>query len=1343
MEPPNGVRLVDPLETSYTALKALASLAVSEHVQFMSEIILHRQLWFIEHLDREVVNQDFLKTDDRSLVVLGEAGMGKSTLLQSLKNEDGFVVCTARKLINTQEPVSLVGDAKTLVVDALDEVSARREGDAVDRVLQRLDQLKLPRFILSCRVADWRSASALEGFADFYDEAPLELHLAPFDKEDAYVFLTARLPVTQAEQTIDHLESQGLADLWRNPQTLEMVAKVVENGTMPESRGKLFEEATKLLRIEHRRARSGAPLANLSEERVLDAAGAAFATLILTGKEAISRISLLGQEDVSLGEISNLPDAADIEDVIASRLFEACAPERFTYTHRAIGEFLGARWLARQTDTRRKRRRLLQLFKSNALVPSSLRGLHAWLAWHSTELADQVIASDPMGVLEYGDTDQLSEVQGRTLFHALSRLSEENPRFAGWSQYQARGLAQRSLLPQIQDAITSASVEFRFRLLLLQVFKGSSLLPAIRENLFQLLFDPTAAYALRAEAAFRLLELQDGTEFSDVIRRLVDQAKEDCTRLASELLRKIGYEHFDDELILDTVWAQLGTSNLVGVFFDLKRNLPVDRIVPLLDGLGTRVASVDARLGFQDADTLADLAYALIARCLKNSAPQPNKLWRWTQSFNPRRGLRRDSRKEIADVFSSNSELRRNMQRYILSELESDKDVWQRAWEMRSLGMAPNEEDLLWLLGEIDQDDTRWQEIVQLVPHSHEAGAAIRAAARRFTRPNSDDDTWLDGLATPKVPDWQIEQDRQDREAKAQRQEEWQKHREAYSKDIDALRTGEFGALLNPAMAYLNLLHEIGDDDTDGVDRLETWLGPDLKDAALAGFEAFLNTEPAVPTAEQIAQSYAEKRHWNAAFILVAALAERNRTGRGFDDLPAERLMAGYIELKTNIIGRDAGLPSLNADLERELRARKFWEETQRLLIEPQLASRSDYINGLYELIGSDIDAGLSTLLCDDWLTRFPDMSVKAEEVIVDKLLTNPAGVFALRDQLPRRIELDISGERRLLWIAIGLILDFENAVKRLEHDDLSGTDLFWAIRERTSQKNRTKLAVPLDAGLLGWTIATFRGTFSFSRPPRGVYSGDTNSWDANEFLVEFINRLADSNAEEAGIILEELRNAPADGYTDHIKIAFAEHHRKRAEAEWSAPALSAVVSAITDKAPTTSAQLQAVMLEELDEVQAKIRGTSLDWYKDFFSEGVPKNEDACRDTILKMFGELPFGIQASPEGHLADDKRCDIECTLPGIMVPIELKGQWHSELWTAADRQLDLLYTNDWRAERGIYVVLWFGLEADKKPRNPPSGVPHPTSADELRQALATQSVSARDGRTAIVVLDVTRPS
>lgn len=44
--------------------------------------------------------------------------------------------------------------------------------------------------------------------------------------------------------------------------------------------------------------------------------------------------------------------------------------------------------------------------------------------------------------------------------------------------------------------------------------------------------------------------------------------------------------------------------------------------------------------------------------------------------------------------------------------------------------------------------------------------------------------------------------------------------------------------------------------------------------------------------------------------------------------------------------------------------------------------------------------------------------------------------------------------------------------------------------------------------------------------------------------------------------------------------------------------------------------------------------------------------------------------------------------------------KGQWHPDLWTGADDQLNELYAQDWQAKgRGIYLVLWFGLRTDNK--------------------------------------------
>ncbi len=342
--------------------------------------------------------------------------MGKSTLLDQLSGVEGFSVHTARKLIVTPDPKLLIGDAKTVVIDALDEVSAQRDGDAVDMVLRRLVELGLPRFILSCRVADWRSATALQGIAEFYDGAAVELHLEPLDRDDAIEFLSMSLGEEAAAKAIEHLEKRGLSGLWRNPQTLELVAKVAEKGELPDSKGQLFADATKLLRVEHRIATSNTPLANLPETSVLDSVGAGFAALILTDKEALSRDIQMDESDVPVAEVEALPGANNLSDVLDSRLFEARAPEKFTYAHRAIGEFLGARWLAGEANTPRKQRRILELLNNQALVPASLRGIHAWLAWHSPTLADAIIASDPMGVIEYGDADTLTMSQGRASF---------------------------------------------------------------------------------------------------------------------------------------------------------------------------------------------------------------------------------------------------------------------------------------------------------------------------------------------------------------------------------------------------------------------------------------------------------------------------------------------------------------------------------------------------------------------------------------------------------------------------------------------------------------------------------------------------------------------------------------------------------------------------------------------------------------------------------------------------------------------------------------------------------------------------------------------------------------
>ncbi len=1310
-------------------------------------MILPRKLWYFDELDRVVVDQDFLQTDQRPLVVLGEAGMGKSTLLGQLSSIGGYAVCTARKLINAPNTAELFGGATTLVIDALDEVSAQRDGDAVDLVLRRLGELGFPRFILSCRVADWRSATAQQGISEFYDPPPLQLHLEPLDRADAASFLAETLGRDEAERTIAHLEERGLSGLWSNPQTLELLEKVASSDSLPASKGDLFERATALLRAEHREEKAGTKLTELSEASVLSATGAAFAALILTGAETLTRRVNDDREALPIHEVAGLPSADVIGGILDSRLFAAPAAERFSYTHRAIGEFLGAQWLSQTADTPRKRRRLLELFNTRSLVPASLRGIHAWLAWHSPDLALQVIADDPMGVVEYGDADNLTPTEARALLSALKALARENPRFHGWSDYRVAGLIQPELLPDIRDALTDPSVEFGIKLLILRALRLSGLVAELADTFRLLVLDYEIAYANRAEAGARLASLDAPQDWQKIVQELLVERDEDSIRLADELLEEIEYSGVSVDLIFDVVVAQLNrTETNIGIYRGLERKLPAEHLDELLDRVSAYATKMGDRHQRQNNAGITDLAYGLLARRLNHGAVDVARLWSWLRPFsNNAIGYRRETREVVADFFAKNDGIRRALQSLVLLEEPGDKSVWERFWRLndRSSGLNVSDEDVIWLLDQLELTDGRWRDLVQLVRHSSTEGLPVRNAAARFAGDKNEDSAWLERIADPQIPDWQLEQDARKRKEEKDREEQWKQHRSEFGAHLDDIRAGEYGWVVGPAKAYLGLFWDIGNKDSDGPTRIEAWLGAELRDTCLIGFETFLKATPSHPSAMEIAESYAVGRRWEASFIVVAALAERHRTGQGFENLEDERLMAGFFETRNSRIDEQAGVPNLHTALEEALRSRGAWEATQRQFMEPQLSQRRDYIDGLYTFMRESRDATLAASLAVEWLNRFADMAIQTETELIDRLLAMPETYEELRKIAALRVpDQRLAPERRRVWTMVGLILDFERTRAELEASGPIDPDLFWESRERLGYQRHDASPIPANSPLLAWLIQTFRPLFPMRSRPNGGTSGNSNAWDASEFLGALIRRLADDVSDEAIKLLIAFRDAPDDGYTYQLRVAAAEQRRKRVEAEWSAPDFRTVATATSDEAPTTAGQLQAVLVEALEIVQKMLRGSDVDWYRDFFNAAVPRKEEDCRDTILKMLRPLPFGIQAYPEGHLADDKRCDIICTLGNVILPIEIKGQWHRDLWTAADRQLDLRYVNDSRTDRGIYLVLWFGNDSKKRLQPPPRGTAPPRTAHELRTALQSASVTTREGRTEVIVLDVTRP-
>lgn len=1319
----------------------------------MTHPILPRTLWYENVESHASLTQGELIDRPEPLIILGEPGMGKTELLRWLGDQPGYAYCTARQLRNAGPTVGRVlGDERVLVIDALDELSVQGEGDAVDTVLQKLNDISQPAppFVLSCRAADWRNATGVAAIREQYGDVDLlVLHLNPLTDGEIYQLLTAELDGngTRAEAVIAHFTQAKLAGLLGNPQTLEMAARVARDGQLPDTKAQLFKRAVDLLRREHRDSKSDL---QPNESTALDAAGAAFAALILTGSDAIVvETADPADEEIPLSEIAAMPGAGKLAAVLGSRLFRtAGSANRFSYWHRRIGEYLGSRWLARQADTALKRKRLLALFQSNGIVPASLRGLHAWLAHHEPALAPAVIDADPMGVIEYGDADELDVGVARLLLRSLEKAAAHDPRFRDWQEYSLKAVVQPALADEVRAIVADPDAELGLRMLLIEAVIGSPIAESLSSELEGIATGENP-YALRRAAAHALIVLC-GVDWPAIVDGLRTRKDADDVELSLDIINEVGVAPFADAGIVELVIAQAQRDDLG--HYALRRladAVPLERLDGLLNELIVQIAALGNRHERPGNNELTDFGYRLIARRMQSGPVDAARLWTWLRPFDAEASYHRKAREQVHQMIRADDSVRRAGQRLVLFEEPGSKTVWERAWRLvsRSGGFTPTEDDIVSLIETLDpedRDDDKWRDLLRLIPHSATDGAKAREAAKRRVLHRTDMLAWIDKLADPDVPQWKIKQDEKARQRAAKQAMEWQEHRRAFAKEIDAVRRGEFSMVVNPAKAYLGLFHDMNN-DAEPQERLAEWLGPEIAAAALQGLEAFIQSD-APPTARQIAEDQADSKAWSASAIIVAALAERLRAGAGLEGVSDDRLTAGFYELRHSRIDHQAKIEALQPAVEAEMRARGLTRAAVRGWIEPQLEKRRTHVDQLYALMRNDADAAEASQLALEWLERFPDMAFEPEAEMVDRLIASHWSK-ELRELSEKRLEASLSEERRRVWNAIVFLTDFEAHRDRLSRVAAEDPSWIWTIRRRIGSERGRSVVAPLSVEQLTWLFTTFRPAFPSVRHPTGVSSGDTNPWDASEFLGSVVSRLADITTDAAIAALTTLRDAPADGYTTYLKVLVAEQQRKHAEGRYRPPLLADVRAIVEAQPPRTVADMQATLLELIDQIQKRVAADPADPWRGYFNDaGTPHNEERCRDHLLTMLGIRPESLDLLPEGHLADDNRADIIALISGLRLPVEIKGQWHDDLWHAADTQLDRLYATDYAAERrGIYVVLWFGhnVPAAKKPKAGGRGRKPPRTAEELRAGLIASSQAARDGRVAIVVLDLERPS
>mgnify|MGYP003809217195 CR=1 FL=1 len=1325
-----------------------------------------------EASEGEIFDSDLLSLE-RSVVVLGEPGMGKSELIGELGRTGGVAPVSAPRFMLSKNPGGYVTAGRPLLIDGLDEAIARDEKDAVDRVLAQLEDAGCPRFVLSCRSREWQSRS-LRSLKEIYGAEPLVVLIEDFTREEASAFWLSRGYTSSVDPILDGLDEQGLSDLYRNPLTLSLLGRVADSGKpLPATRAELFGHVCELIWREENDARQNTQLAQIGQEQALSSAGACMAAMVFGGVDAIRLGGIAERQDgeVWIGDLESLPNGAHARSVVASKLFKNVGVGRAAPIHRVIAECLGARWLAARATTSISRRRLLAQFHGGGAVPSSLRGLHAWLAFHSPHLSMRIIAADPFGLLRYGETGLLDVAQAAALLDALERLARVDPYFRAqdWDARSAKGLAQTSLASRIDAILADAGSNFHLRTLLLEAIKDTPLALSLSAILEKLVFDDTRNYGERDEALEAVFAHRSRQFWQIAAQTLVDQASENSARLAGRLIKMLRYDVADD-LLASTLLAEIGLQASQFPRASERQPIRFRRFETLVSELTpsrskTLLGIISSRVpprAIEDHDSrrnLSEILALLLLRALRGGAIELRdvpSVWAWLGQINERSSADKETLEQIREAFDGRDELRRRVQRYGIWTAFRSKPLWQadHRLHMRAIGLAGNAEDVAYFLREVAAKRSRsrrarsdWSDLVLLGVRTGKDNGEVLAAARAFPAFGLKERAAIRRATHPSKPPWKIRQEAEDAARRARDEADHQQAIAQFTAIVPKIKAGDIDATLNPAKFYLGVqITARTQEKMPPEERLVAVFNEPLAKEFAVGFEATLHKSD-LPTMQQIADSHLQGRIWNVAYPLVAGLLRRHRSDEGFSGVSPDTLMkALLICMQQRGLSRDDDNDHLRVALEQA--AAPQLADKRALLrswIEPYFSICLSPHHELTVIEHMPLWNDAMASLAREWLLGYPEMPVDAEMDLVNALARAGESSVIVEVAKARDAGIYREDDQALAWLAIDVAYRFEAVRPELANVSRDHPQFLWHLRDRLQMKRRGPL---VDAGLevYAWIVSEFRSAFPHTTIS-GLSSGDKNAFDATDFLVGLASAIAGRTSDQAAQLMAELVAMPSDTYSDVFRHLAAEQSQKQAE-ESFAPLPPVELSAIlTSGAPSNIDDLRSVVGEELAEAQKVLFGDDLDQVRDFWTDqNIPRDENRCRDRLAALIqGPLfdSYGVSRMTEADMPQSKRADLAFARGPKQLPMEVKGQWHPHVWDAASSQLASQYLIDWRSEgRGIYCVLWFGdvpTATGRRLKPPPSGVASPLSPEQMREAIIALIPEARRPFIDVFVLDL----
>jgi predicted NACHT family NTPase len=1304
-----------------------------------------------------------------NLVLLGDPGAGKTHLFKQAAAAEGGRWLTARAFLVT--PVDRLS-GQDLLIDGLDEKrSGRGDRDTVDAMVEKLFSVNPHKVRISCRAADWLGGSDLKALGPYFEPGgdPPVLLLEKLSREEQRAVLTTQgVEMVRADAFLAQAEERGLGDFLENPQNLIMLWRAVLAGTWPATRRELFEMATGLMlqEFDPDRARSGTGVFSVAELR--PTAGGILAARLISDIEAIGLSDQEGSQDIPGYRTLSFLDPEKGQAALGRRVFVAgLEPETVDYAHRTTAEYLGAAFLAQFIRDGLPFGRVAALMGVDGHPSAELRGLHAWLAVHLPEHADQLIEADPYGVLTYGDAASLSRSSCAYLVQALGRLSKSNPWFrsGNWQSHSIGALARPDMVDEFHAVLANPDSGFGIRSVVVDALAMGTPLPAMKSDLAAILMREQSPYAERAHALLALLRLgEDGKAAVVDAFRAGLGITVNGLRLRAEIIERLYGGPLGPNDVVTLINEALGASvgRTTGMLWTLADKIPLADLPAVLDGVNPPSRDDDP-VSDRDGWEPGSFYGRILVRAWRAAGVfDAERALVWLRKRQAFSGMQNGGRgRDLRTAMQEAPEKLGALADHFLRTVVADDNRWLSLNRFREATFFEISTDALLdlVLRQLNAEKTGsdrelfFYEACFGLAYSADSPHAETVFATLYDMPAGRADLLAvrDRAVSFLLPNGYL-----NRSSRRPEEEEHgvEKLRQNFERDADQIRSAaNLGWLEHTANIYFAFFSDL-DEKASPHERLHATIGEANSEIAIAGLRASL-TRPDVPTFDEAITRIGDRNAFAWWHALIAGFNEKWPID-GFDGLSGDLLRFLLAFDLTNPVSeeRDGTTRWVTHAWKQAILDRRpeLARDAYVAVARARLSKGEQHIEGLHELLTQEPLGSFRKDTALMFLREFPNASPYRLGELLDAATGIPEAhkdLLAIADDVISGA-LTVDERQRDMWLTTAYLLSQAKYEAELERCVRIRPALVFDLRDRggfamRKQPQDGAVSLPLLEAMARLTGALYPDA---QHPARG-WSGDANAWDASEHFRNLVGMISAMPTEAATNALVRLESNPElASYRDNILHALANQRQRRRDTEYDRPDWLQIVKALSNGSPATVADLHALLVQQLIDLKTRIERENTDLYKSFWNVDSfakpekPRPEEACRDTLLTLLKPLllPLGVTVEPEAHMVGDKRADMSVAMPGRKVLVELKRDYHPDAWTAVEGQLDRYYAHDPAAKGfGVFCVFWFG---DKRPSAipaPPGGLARPGSASEMEQMLRNLMPPAYRSRLTVIVIDV----